>query len=213
MELTYSIFLAIGAFWLGACPFSVWIGQKLAKKDIRQYGDGNPGAANVFRSSGTRLGILAVILDIAKGAPFVALSHTVCHLPSPVVLAIGLCAILGHAYTPFLNLKGGKALAVTLGVLLALPQHDIVIVMLLLTLLGYLLMESHAWAVMFAPPGTLIYLLVTRGLSWEALFIVGVLAIWVIKQFDDLHIASRLKVKPLVWFRSWRAAHARRHQE
>ncbi len=211
--MTHSIFLAIGAFWLGACPFSVWIGRKLAGKDIRKYGDGNPGAVNVFRSSGTRLGILAAILDIAKGAPFVTVAHAVCQLPLPAVLAIGLCAILGHAYSPFLNMKGGKALAVTLGVLLALPHHDIVIVMLIITLLGYLLVESHAWAVIFAPPVTLIYLLISRGPSWEALFIVGVLAIWLVKQFADLRAGTRIKVKPVSWFRSWRAAHASRQQE
>ena len=213
MGITFSILLALGAFWLGACPFSVWISKKLAKKDIREYGDGNPGAFNVFRSSGTKMGILALILDIAKGAPFVALSHAVCRLPLPVVLVIGLCAILGHAYSPFLNLKGGKALAVTLGVLLALPQHDIAIAMLILTLLGFLLMESHAWAVMFGPPVTLVYLLVTRGPSWEALFIVCVLAIWIAKQFDELRTVPRLKMKPVAWFRSWRAAHDGRQEE
>lgn len=213
MEITYSILLVIGAFWLGACPFSVWIGKGLARKDIRQYGDGNPGAVNVFRSSGIRLGILALVLDVAKGAPFVAVAHAVCQLPLPVVLAIGLCAILGHAYSPFLNMKGGKALAVTLGVLLALPHRDIVIVMLIFTLLGYLIMESHAWAVIFAPPLTLIYLLINRGPSWEALFVVGVLAIWLVKQFDDLRAGTKIKVKPVIWFRSWRAAHASRHQE
>lgn len=213
MEITYSLLLVIGAFWLGACPFSMWIGKRLARKDIRKYGDGNPGAANVFRSSGTGLGILALILDIAKGAPFVAMAHAVCQLPLPVVLAIGLCAILGHAYSPFLDMKGGKALAVTLGVLLALPQHDIVIAMLISTLLGYLLMKSDAWAVIFAPPLTLIYLLITRGPSWEALFIVCVLAIWLLKQFDDLRVSPKIKVKPVIWFRSWRAAHASRQQE
>ena len=213
MEITYSLLLVIGAFWLGACPFSVWTGKRLARKDIRKYGDGNPGAVNVFRSSGTRLGILALIVDIAKGAPFVAMAHAVCQLPLPVVLAIGLCAILGHAYSPFLNMKGGKALAVTLGVLLALPNRDIAIAMLISTLLGYLFMESDAWAVIFAPPLTLIYLIFTRGPSWEALFIVCVLAIWLIKQFDDLRASPKIKVKPVIWFRSWRAANGSRQQE
>jgi glycerol-3-phosphate acyltransferase PlsY len=99
-------------------------------------------------------------------------------------------------------MKGGKALAVTLGVLLALPRYEILIVMLVLALLGYLIMESDSWAVMIAPPGTLIYLLVTGGISWEALFILCVLAIWVVKQFDELRTAPRIKIKPVAWLRS-----------
>ena len=45
MEVFYPTLLVVSAFWLGACPFSVWIGQWLLGKDIRDYGDGNPGAA------------------------------------------------------------------------------------------------------------------------------------------------------------------------
>ena len=202
VEVFYSILLAVCAFWLGACPFSVWIGKRLAGKDIRNYGDGNPGAVNVYRASDPRIGTFALILDIAKGAPFVILAHYVFSLPIAVVLGIGLCAILGHAYSPLLGMKGGKALAVTLGVLLALPRYEIVIAMLALTLLGYLIMESDSWAVIIAPLGTLIYLLVTGGISWEALFILCVLAIWVVKQFDELHTAPRIKIKPVAWLRS-----------
>lgn len=213
MEIGYSISLALCAFWLGACPFSVWIGRWLAGKDIRNYGDGNPGAFNVFRASNPLIGTFALILDIAKGAPFVALAYFVLRLPDVAVLGIGLCAILGHAYSPLLEMKGGKALAVTLGVLLALPQYEILIAMLILALVGYLVMEGDAWAVMIAPPGTLIYLLVTRGISWEVIFILCVLIIWVIKQFDDLRSAPKIELKPVSWLRSRRTAHASRHYQ
>ena len=206
MCVFYSILLALGAFCLGACPFSVWIGKRLAYKEIRNYGDGNPGASNVFRASGTKLGVLALILEIGKGAPFVVLAYTFFGLPDAAALAIGLCAILGHAYSPLLGMKGGKALAVTLGVLLALPQHDILVGMLALTLLGYLTMESDSWAVMIAPPGTLIYLLFTRGISWEALFMLFVFAIFVAKQYSDLQAVPRIKLKPFAWLKSGRTA-------
>jgi glycerol-3-phosphate acyltransferase PlsY len=76
VEVFYFALLVVSAFWLGACPFSVWIGQWVLGKDIRNYGDGNPGAANVFRAGGRKSGCLALILDVAKGAPFVALTHS-----------------------------------------------------------------------------------------------------------------------------------------
>ena len=56
----YSALLVVVAFWLGACPFSVWIGRWFLGKDIRNYGDGNPGAANVFRAGGRKTGLFAV---------------------------------------------------------------------------------------------------------------------------------------------------------
>ena len=45
-----TLVLSIAAFWLGACPFSVWIGRWFLDKDIRHFGDGNPGCGNVFRA-------------------------------------------------------------------------------------------------------------------------------------------------------------------
>ena len=123
LELLDSVLLAVCSFWLGACPFSVWIGRWLLDKDIRDYGDGNPGAVNVFRAGGRRAGSLALLLDIAKGVPFVLSAHALLALPDVAVMVIGMSAILGHAFSPLLRFHGGKALAVTLGVLLALPQH------------------------------------------------------------------------------------------
>ena len=213
MELIYSILLAVAAFWLGACPFALWIGKWLAHKDIRNYGDGNPGAINAFRAAGSKVGTFALIVEIAKGAPFVAVAHLAFNLPVAAVLGIGICAIAGHAFSPLLRLNGGKALAVTLGVLLALPQHDIVIVMLIMALVGFLIMESDSWAVMIAPPVTLIYLLVSKGTSWEALFIFLVLVIWTVKQLDDLRSFPKIQVKPFSWLRTRKATHSSRHYE
>lgn len=61
VELFYPVSLAVLAFWLGACPFSVWIGRWFLDKDIREYGDGNPGAINVFRAGGQVKSMVASI--------------------------------------------------------------------------------------------------------------------------------------------------------
>jgi len=81
MEVFYSLLLSAAAFWLGACPFSVWLGRWRLGKDITRYGDGNPGSANVFRAGSIKLGLVAVFLDIAKGVPFVLMSHSLFGLP------------------------------------------------------------------------------------------------------------------------------------
>lgn len=143
-----ALLLAVCAFWLGACPFSVWTGRWLLGKDIRAYGDGNPGAYNVFRAGGRKAGILAIFLDIAKGTPFVILAYALFKFPDLIVLAVGLSAILGHAFSPILRFKGGKAIGVTFGVLLVLPQHYMLMAFVGFLLLGYLFIEIDAWVVM-----------------------------------------------------------------
>jgi glycerol-3-phosphate acyltransferase PlsY len=205
MEVFYTILLATAAFWLGACPFSVWLGRWRLKKDITHYGDGNPGSANVFRAGGSvRLGLIAVLLDIAKGVPFVLISHLVLDLPIAVVLAIGLSAILGHAFSPILQFKGGKSVAVTFGVLIALPQFDMLIVYTILTILGFLFIMQHSWVALSGPIGTSIYLLISRGVSWELLFIICVLTLFIIKQRRELQALPAFRMNLINWLQSRR---------
>ena len=206
MEIVYSALLVVAAFWLGACPFSLWVGKWLLGKDIRNCGDGNPGAFNVLRAGGRWSFALALILDIGKGVPFVALAHYYFGLPDVTVFAVGLFAILGHAFTPILRFDGGKALAVTAGVLVALPQHEIIIALIIFMILGFLLIEVDAWRVMFGTVVTLVYLVVAKGVSLEALFMLCVIAILVAKHFDELKTMPRFRGKLITWLRirKWR---------
>jgi len=206
VEIFYFVTLVVLAFWLGACPFSLWVGKWLLGKDIRNYGDGNPGAMNVLRAGGHKTFALALFLDIGKGVPFVALAHYYFGLPMARVMAVGLSAILGHAFSPLLRFNGGKALAVMGGVLLGLPQLDIFFALVVFMLLGFLLIDVDAWRVMFGTTGTLIYLVVTRGVSLEPLFMLCVIAILVVKHLDDLKTRPRLKGKLITWLQGRKAA-------
>jgi glycerol-3-phosphate acyltransferase PlsY len=202
VELSYFTLLALCAFGLGACPFSLWLGRLFLGKDIRDYGDGNPGAANVFRAGGRKLGFLAVFLDVAKGVPFVLMAHAVFGLPAAAVLGIAMSAILGHAFSPILQLKGGKAIAVTFGAILALPQHDILFALVSAMFLGFLFISIDAWIVIFGAAGAATYVLVNRGGSWESLFMLSVLALLVFKFFGELKVVPKFRLKPLAWLQS-----------
>jgi glycerol-3-phosphate acyltransferase PlsY len=202
LEVSYLTLSILAAFGLGACPFSVWIGRLFLGKDIRNYGDGNPGAANVFRAGGIKLGSLALFLDIAKGFPFVFLAGWVFKLPEAAVLAVALSAILGHAFSPLLQLRGGKAIAVTFGTLFALPQHEILFAFAAFTHIGFLFIEVNAWAAIIGATGSLAFVLVTRGVSWEALFLLCILGLLVAKHFEELKSAPRIKVKIRTWLQS-----------
>lgn len=196
--------LAVCAFWLGACPLSVWLGLKFLGRDIRNYGDGNPGAINVFRAGGRRAGALALLLDVAKGVPFVLLAHSLFHLPESAITLVALSAILGHAFSPLLRLKGGKAIAITFGVLSALPQKDTLLAFAFIMFLGFLFIEIDAWIVMLGPTGTLAYLALSGGSSWELIFMSCVLILFTIKQFEDLKTVPRFRGKLIHWLLSKR---------
>ena len=199
MNIVYTILLAAAAFMLGAVPFSVIIGRKLLGADITNYGDGNPGAANVFRAGGQKTGVLATFLDIGKGIPFVLLAHAVLHLNGFAIVVIGVCAVLGHAFSPFLHWHGGKAVAVTGGVILALPQHDIALAFIVCTVLGFLLIEVDAWTVIFGATGTLAYVAITHGASAELLLMIFLLTILVIKHYEALHTIPHFRGRLFRW--------------
>jgi len=190
LVIGYFALLAVAAFLLGACPFSLWIGRWLLERDIRGYGDGNPGAYNVFRAGGRKSGVLALVADIGKGVPFVYLACYVLLLPMVLVMGVGLAAILGHAYSPFLGFKGGKALAVTGGVLLTLPQHEMVLSVIVFLLLAFLFVQGDAWRVMFGLSASLIYLVVSKGMALEPLFMLCVLVIIAIKHLKELRTTT-----------------------
>ncbi|HEX7364082.1 MAG TPA: glycerol-3-phosphate acyltransferase [Dehalococcoidia bacterium] len=211
MEILYFALLVVLAFWLGACPFAVWVGKWLLGKDIRKYGDHNPGSYNVLRAGGRWIFALTLILEMAKGIPFVALAHYYFGLPEAMVMGVGLSAILGHAFSPILKFNGGKALAVTGGVLLAMPQHEMFIAVVIFMLLAYLFIDIDAWRVTLAMTATLIYLLITKGFSLEPLFIVCIMAILTLKHFEDLSTTRpKLRGKLIRWLHDRRAAHAGR---
>ena len=116
-------------------------------------------------------------------------------------MVVAISAVLGHAFSPFLQWHGGKAVAVTFGVLLALPQHELLLAFIACMVLGFLL-SVDAWTVMFGAAGTLAYLAVTRGGSWETLLMFCILAMLTVKQFDDLHTFPGFRGRLIRWLQT-----------
>lgn len=112
-------FYFVLAYFVGAIPTAYLAGKLLKNIDIRQHGSGNVGATNVFRVLGKWPGAAVLILDLLKGALPVYLFLGLGLEPN-VALTLGLAAILGHVFTPFLGFKGGKGVAAGAGVLMAL---------------------------------------------------------------------------------------------
>lgn len=120
------LFLVI-AFCLGSTPFSFIIGKRVKGIDLREYGSGNLGATNVFRTLGPWWGGLCLFLDMAKGAAAVGLMTwlvsswpegqvTPFHItPDLFRIFAGVAASLGHTFSPFVGFHGGKGVATTAG--------------------------------------------------------------------------------------------------
>jgi acyl phosphate:glycerol-3-phosphate acyltransferase len=104
------------SFVCGSLPFSVWLTRLLLHQDVRRYGDGNPGATNVVRAGSNGVGLLVLVLDISKAAAPVGWAYFDLGYRGLPMFLIAMAPILGHAFSPFLGFRGGKALAVTLGV-------------------------------------------------------------------------------------------------
>lgn len=199
MEDFALIALGAGAFLLGSCPFSLWVGRWFLGRDIRDYGDGNPGMANVLRAGGKKSAVLALLLDLGKGMPFVVIASSLLRLSETAVTIVVLSAILGSAFSPLLRFRGGKSVAVTYGALLALPEHDMLIALAIFMVLGFIFIEQHAWAVMAGPIGSLAYFLITRGNSWQSLLMLGILAVLAVKHHEELQIVPRFTLRPAGW--------------
>lgn len=107
------------AYLLGSVPFGFLIG-KMKGIDVRKQGSGNIGASNVMRLVGTPWGVSVLVLDAAKAAVPVWLMRWAGYDEPLLLLAAGLCAILGHTYSAYLKGRGGRGVASTLGMLIAL---------------------------------------------------------------------------------------------
>jgi len=196
--------LATAAFFLGACPFSLWIGRAKLRRDIRNFGDGNPGAANVFKAGGKAWGVIALVADILKGLPFILIALFVFDYSQPVGYIIAVCAVLGHAFSPFLGFHGGKALAVFAGTLVALSQWDVIMCLAILFFIGFLFISNDAWTVMCGLAGTLVYLSLTGADTWKIAFMACITAILLIKHLQGLKTSPGTSGRLLSWIRSRR---------
>jgi len=156
----WSIALIPIAFLCGSLPFSVWLAQIFLQQDVRQFGDGNPGATNVFRAGNSYIGLLALLLDISKATVPVGLAYFNLNIRGLPIYLIAIAPVLGHVFSPFLGFKGGKGLATVLGVWIGLTIWKASLAAAITAAIGVALITPTGWAVMLAFGGILTSLLI-----------------------------------------------------
>jgi len=128
-----TILLMVLSYILGSVPNALWIGKVFKGIDVREHGSKNTGSTNAARVLGVKLGILTLILDISKGLVPTLIAillkvdffENLTKIENLDYVLVGICAILGHVFSIFMNFKGGKAVATTLGVFLVLVPKAI----------------------------------------------------------------------------------------
>jgi acyl phosphate:glycerol-3-phosphate acyltransferase len=138
------------AFLMGSLPFSVWLGKLFLNVDVRQFGDGNPGATNVFRTGARLVGLFSLLLDISKAAVPIGIAYYNLGFRGAPMFFVSIAPVLGHAFSPFLGFRGGKALATALGVWIGLTIWKVSLPAVIAVLVGLALFTSPGWAVMLA---------------------------------------------------------------
>ncbi|MEN9979310.1 MAG: glycerol-3-phosphate acyltransferase [candidate division WOR-3 bacterium] len=160
------LLVVLAGFFSGALMFSFWF-ARLRGIDIRRTGDGNPGAVNAFRAAGPVIGVLGLLLDFLKGMIPVGAGFWHFHLGGPYLTLLILAPVLGHAFSPFLRLRGGKGLAVTFGVWSGITLYQVPVFLgALLILTRFILrLKRDAWCVAV----TMLLLPVFVGLCYRSL--------------------------------------------
>ena len=129
------IFLLIAAYLLGSVP-SAYLAAKWSRGiDIRQYGTGKVGAANVLSAASKRLAIPVAIFDIGKGAVTVWVAQLL-GLGAAEQVTVGIITIVGHNWPIFLRFQGGRGILTSLGVITMLSPKLGLIVLVMAYLLA-----------------------------------------------------------------------------
>jgi acyl phosphate:glycerol-3-phosphate acyltransferase len=130
--------LLLAAYLIGAFPTSLLIGR-LRGIDLRKHGSGNLGATNAFRVLGWKAAAPVFVVDIFKGWFPTFLFPRWDGVAAPeLALAYGAAAIVGHVFSVYVRFKGGKGVATSTGVLLALAPAAVGVGLLLWAGLVYL---------------------------------------------------------------------------
>ena len=152
----------IAAYLWGAIPSSYLAARRLRGLDIRRFGSGNVGASNAAEALGVGPAVAIGAFDcLGKGVLPIVLAKAV-GLDAWVQGLVGVAAIAGHNWSPYIRMTGGRGVSVAIGALLGLLMwREVLIVGVLFGLIGRLILKDTAlWtlvALLTLPPLTYVF--------------------------------------------------------
>ncbi len=170
-----NLLIALLSYLAGSIPFGLVLTKMTGAGNLREIGSGNIGATNVLRTGRRGLAAATLVLDAAKGGATVLIANTI---SLEATLIAGLFAVIGHNFPIWIRFKGGKGVATTLGVLIAIDWQVglLAIATWLLTaaisryssmaaLLALLISPLYAWLVAGDKVAILVVLLAILGVA------------------------------------------------
>ena len=169
MTYTYIGLLMLLSYFLGSIPSGLIIGKIFKNVDIREHGSHNTGATNAIRVLGFKYGIFAFLFDVLKGAFVIGLVffigdkslYIVSQYNINLSSIYGMLAVVGHVFPVYIKFKGGKAVATSLGMIIAIEPWVAVGILVVFAVVflstRYVSLSSSACAA-----GVLLYFLIRR---------------------------------------------------
>ena len=167
------------AFTFGSIPFSVILTNLYKGRDVRSVGDNNPGAANAWKIGGSIFGIIVTLIEFSKAIIPIYLAIHVGDITGNNLILICVLPILGHGFSPFLKFKGGKALAVTAGMWLALFGIEAVLALFGSLAIVWTIQKNDAWTVNLSHLALFLYGMAV-DISNQYITLNNFLIIWII---------------------------------
>lgn len=190
MQYFYWLLLIVGGFLLGSIMFCEIVPKKVLHKSIYEIStDNNPGAFNVFKHCGKKVGTLCLLLDVLKGFISVILASLFMNAKSIAFAFVMVAPAIGHAVGMFNHFHGGKCIAVSFGIMFGLLPVTWIGIVVLATL--YILFSTVAKIKNAAKRSIVVYglfmiltciVLAVMGLTYAAIGC-GLLAILPITKF------------------------------
>lgn len=149
MQIEQIIILII-SYLVGSIPFGLVLTKLAGLGDIRNIGSGNIGATNVLRTGNKKLALATLILDGVKGALLIPVVHYLDM--SDIAPLVGLLAVIGHVFPIWLKFQGGKGVATTIAVILAL-NWLLGLAIILIWILAFLITKISSLAAICAVTG------------------------------------------------------------
>ncbi len=137
MNTALQLLSIIFSYLLGSVPFGLIFSKVFSDVDVRTIGSGNIGSTNVLRAAGKKAAVLTLLADALKGLIPVLMMKTLFQDDVMTVLS-GAAAILGHNFPVYLKFRGGKGVATSYGVVLAIAPWTGLLCLLIWVLVAYI---------------------------------------------------------------------------
>ncbi len=178
--MTERILCVLIGYGFGCLQFAYILGYLLKGIDIRKYGSGNAGTTNAIRVLGTKIGITTLVLDIIKAvAALVIIALLWGYDQKQLLLWGGIGVVLGHNYPFYMQFKGGKGVAATIGIFLAADIRLLVLAgvpaLIILGTTKYMSLASLSYMLLLVVVSAIFY--IGTPIGWEVMALVIVLSV------------------------------------